>query len=83
MKKRLNDNAEIEVPVEVVDGGAAEPIHARLVYQYRRVEDCKGRFVREATAFGVMLMEAEKSIATTETKLQTSKRGRIGEGLKE
>lgn len=80
MKKRVNDSAEIEVPVEVVDGGAAEPIHARLVYQYRRVEDCKGRFVREATAFGVMLMEAEKSFSTAVEKYKTSKKGRWGEG---
>ena len=62
-----------------------EPINARLVYQYRRAESAKGQFVREATAFGVMLMEAEKDIraayfSTAVEKYKTSKKGRWGEG---
>lgn len=73
------EKSEVEIPVEVVPAEAT-PVHARLVYQYRRVEDCKGRFVREATAFGVMLMEAEEYFSTAVEKYKTDKKGRWGEG---
>lgn len=70
-------------PSDAATAEQPEPINARLVYQYRRAESAKGQFVREAAAFGVMLMEAEKDIlsATVSTAVETvknSKRGQKG-----
>lgn len=88
MKKTQKTKEERAAAAVVSDAATAEqpePINARLVYQYRRAESAKGQFVREATAFGAMLMEAEKDIlaasfVTAVTKYKTSKKGRWGEG---
>ncbi|MCR5752756.1 MAG: hypothetical protein K6G91_12430 [Kiritimatiellae bacterium] len=60
---------------------AKADIATELVAQYRRAEGARGLFVREAVAFGVMLMKVEGSLVAAATKLNNySKRGRIGEG---
>lgn len=69
----------------VVDAAAYESATAaHLSSQYRRAEGARGAFVREAVAFGAMMIEAEReleSFVTAVTKLNNlSKRGRNGEG---
>lgn len=80
--------------VEVIDAAVCESARAaRLAAQYRRAESTRGAFVREAVAFGAMMIEAERDLGyfvTAVTKYKTcrngvestesGKKGRWGEG---
>lgn len=76
---------------EVVDAAAYESATAaQLAWQYRRAEGARGAFVREAVAFGAMMIEAERYFVAAATKYKTyqnckesnknDKKGRWGEG---
>ena len=76
---------------EVVDAAAYESATAaHLSSQYRRAEGARGAFVREAVAFGAMMIEAERYFSTAVEKYKTyqnykesnknDKKGRWGEG---
>lgn len=69
----------------VVDAAAYESARAaRLSSQYRRAEGARGAFVREAVAFGAMMIKAERELGSFSTAVEKldnlSKRGRNGEG---
>ena len=96
MKK--NENRTEAVVPEVVEAGGSSArsvaseglIAARLTAQYRRAEGARGAFMREAVAFGVALIEAERYFVPAGTKYKTcgnlakgednAKKGRWGEG---
>ena len=64
--------------VEVVEEAAVDEAAAaaRMVAQYRRAEGARGAFVREAVAFGAMMIRAELIFVAMETKINNwSKRG--------
>lgn len=76
---------------EVVGDAVCESALAvRLAAQYRRAEGARGAFVREAVAFGAMMIAAERYFVAAATKYKTcrngvestesGKKGRWGEG---
>lgn len=92
MAKGSENRTEAVVPEVVeaggnltrMEGGTERAIAAQLTAAYRRAEGSRGAFMREAVAFGVALIEVERSLVTAVTKLNNcekqSKRGRNGEG---
>lgn len=72
---------EVVGPEPAVDESA---VAAQFTAQYRRAEGARGAFMREAVAFGAMLICAERlhgSFSAAAEKLNNlSKRGRNGEG---
>ena len=76
----------VATPVEpvAVRVPAEAAVAAQLLSQYRRAEWARGAFVREAVAFGALMIAAEQvlgSFVPAVTKLdKLSKRGRNGEG---
>ena len=75
-----------EGSVEVVGGAFVDEsaAAAQLTAQYRRAEGARGAFVREAVAFGAMMIRAEAALLSFSTAVEKlnnwSKRGRDGEG---
>ena len=61
---------------EVVDAAAYESATAaHLSSQYRRAEGARGAFVREAVAFGAMMIGAERYFVAAATKYKTCRNG--------
>ena len=87
MKGKITD---IQVAkAEVVDAAAYESATAaHLSSQYRRAEGARGAFVREAVAFGAMMIKAERELLSAAaengnrvaaaTRLNSQKRGQFG-----
>ena len=83
-----------EAVAVVVDTPALEAAAAHLTAQYRRAEGARGAFVREAVAFGAMMIQAEAALVEASLYFSTAvekykpckngkengKNGRWGEG---
>lgn len=83
-----------EAVAVVVDTPALEAAAAHLTAQYRRAEGARGAFVREAVAFGAMMIQAEAALVeaslyfstavekykTFKNNAKATKNGRWGEG---
>ena len=90
----MKKNEPVPAVSEVAGVAAVDESAAQLTAQYRRAEGARGAFVREAVAFGAMMIQAEAALVeaslyfstavekykTFKNNAKATKNGRWGEG---